>query len=92
MITRSFQKLSCWQDLMELTLRISEHCSFPKMSAFRVEEWVSVVKLARLHSTNNIVSVIPYSIIEQWLLNVLSKSKQVESQLSDRLSTETKTV
>lgn len=39
------------------------------MSAFHVEEWVSVFKLARLRSTNNIVSVIPDSIIEQWLLN-----------------------
>lgn len=37
-----------------------------------------------LHCTNNIVSIIPYSIIEQWLLILLSESKQVESRLSDK--------
>lgn len=81
MLSCSFQKWSRWEGLMGLTLKISEHFSSPKTSAFHVEVWVLVFKLACLPSTNNSLSVIPYSMIEQWLLNLLSKSKQVESQL-----------
>lgn len=82
-IACSFQKWSRWQGFVGLTLKISEHP--PKCPHFM---WKNECCLP---SSNNIVSVIPYSIIER-LLNLLSKSKQVESQLSDSLSAETKTI
>lgn len=77
MIACSVYKWIHWKGLTEFSLKISVHCSFLKMSTFHVEEWVSVFffKLARLHCTNNVVSVIPCSIIEEWLLHLLSKIK-----------------